>query len=271
MNSNLYGILAFPAKHSLSPRMLNAAFRECKINAKYEFFEIPPAELAEFFDQIKTKPITGLSVSIPHKIECQKFLDELDESSQKIGAVNTIFWREKKLIGTNTDWLGAISALETMIPRSELANKKVIVLGSGGSARAIVFGLLQRKAQVRVIARESEKFKNIQKDFNVSGDNIENLTKYSAEILINTTPIGMTGKFENQSLVPLDFLQKQKPLVFDIVYNPLETRFLREAKSTGCQVLSGLEMLVRQGAAQFEVWTGKKAPIEVMRKELNFG
>ncbi|MFH1375240.1 MAG: shikimate dehydrogenase [Patescibacteria group bacterium] len=267
--SQTFGILAYPAGHSLSPAMMNAAFQELGIEAKYEFFEIPPEGLEEFVQKVRDEKIAGLSVSIPHKEKIIPLLDEVDESVKEIGAVNTVFWQDAKLVGSNTDWLGAAEALKN---KTELSGKKVVVLGGGGAARAIAYALLKEGAEISIITREAWEFEGLQKDFGEQikkFDFIQNLDSYSPEILINATPLGMKGKFEGKSFVPAEWFNTHKPLVFDIVYNPRETQLLKDAAAAGCEKLGGLEMFVRQGAAQLEKWLpDQKVPLEVMKKAL---
>ncbi|MCF7845621.1 MAG: shikimate dehydrogenase [Candidatus Peribacteraceae bacterium] len=255
-----FGILAYPAGHSLSPAMHSAAFRELGIEATYDFFEIPPEELESFFqNEVRTGKIDGLSVSIPHKVEVIKFLDEVTDAAKKIGAINTVYWQDEKLMGDNTDWLGFLNSFEDPIE-----TKKVVVLGGGGAARAIVFALLEQNCEVTVITREAWEYEGIQKDFAVATDLITNLDQHNPNILINATPLGMQGKFAGQSFVDPKFFDNHKPLVFDIVYNPRETKLLSDAKKSGCKTIEGLQMLVNQAVYQFEKFTGKPVTFETM-------
>jgi shikimate dehydrogenase len=243
--------------------MLGAAFEAEKIPATFEKFDVMPEDLGKFVEQLRSENIRGLSVTIPHKMEIMQYLDEIEEHAKKIHAVNTIFWKGELLCGTNTDWIGALTTLET---KTQLENKKVVVLGGGGAAHALVYALLQAKVQeLVVLTREAWEFEDLQKKFPATTyDFVQNLEKYSPDILINTTPLGMKGKFEGQSFVPKEYFTQHKPLVFDIVYTPAETKLLADARTAGCETLEGLGMLVRQGAKQFEIWTGKRAPVEIM-------
>lgn len=239
--------------------MHNAAFQKLGIDATYDFFEKSPEELENFILEVRKKHVDGLSVSIPHKVEIMQFLDEVEGSAQKIGAVNTVFWSGEKLIGANTDWLGFLNSFEQPID-----GKKVVVLGGGGAARAIVFALLEKKCDVTVITREAWEFEGIKKDFSVATDVITNLADYDPEILVNATPLGMKGEFEGQSFVEADWFTNHKPLVFDIVYNPRETQLLKDARAAGCETIEGLKMLVNQAAIQFEKFTGTSVDAETM-------
>ncbi|MFH0834481.1 MAG: shikimate dehydrogenase [Patescibacteria group bacterium] len=261
--SKKFGILAHPAGHSLSPAMHRTAFQKLGIDATYDFFDIPPENLAEFFaKEVRTKKISGLSVSIPHKIAVMEFLDKIEDSAKKIGAVNTIFWKGEKLVGANTDWLGFLNAFD-----NPPENKNVVILGGGGAAHALVYALLEKNCQITIITREAWEFTDLKKHFGERGlnfDFIENLAKYDPEVLVNTTPLGMHGAFEGKSFVPAQFFAAKKPLVFDIVYNPRETKLLADAKKAGCPTIEGLRMLVNQAVAQFKKFTGKSIDFATM-------
>ncbi len=258
----IFGILAHPAGHSLSPTIMNAAFRKLKIDASYGFFDIAPSKLKDFFvNEVRAKKINGLSVSIPHKTGVIKFLDELDESAKKIGAVNTIFWRDEKLVGVNTDAFGFLNSFQKSID-----NKKVIVLGGGGAAHAIVTTLLAKNCEVVVLTRSNSKM-----NFNHSNlkfDTLANLENYTPEILVNATPLGMHGKFEGKSIVDSSWLVQNRPLVFDLVYNPRETQLLKIARKNGCETIEGLEMLVNQAVAQFYFFTNRRVEKNILWEAL---
>jgi shikimate dehydrogenase len=262
-----FGILAYPAGHSLSPAMHNVAFAELGINAQYEFFETSPEELKNFIQQVRETKIAGLSVSIPHKEKIIPLLDKITKAAKTIGAVNTIFWQDDQLMGDNTDWLGFLHALEEKI---DARKKNVVLLGGGGAARAIAYALLTRDCEVSIITREVWELEGLKKDFGSqirNYDFIQNLDKYNPDILVNSTPLGMKGKFEKMSFVDAKWFKNHKPLVFDIVYNPRETKLLLDAKNAGCEIIFGIEMFIRQGATQFEKWfSGNVAPVEIMRK-----
>ncbi len=250
-----FGILAYPAGHSLSPAMHNAAFAELGIDAEYKFFEKSPEELENFIREVREKHIDGLSVSIPHKEKIIPLLDEVEDSAKKIGAVNTVFWRDGKLLGANTDWIGFLMALN--FPK-DIKKTEVVLLGGGGAARAIVYGLLENKCEVTVVTREAWEFEGLKKDFGdrIKYDFIQNLNDHNPDILINSTPLGMKGKFEGMSFVDPRWFEKHQPLIFDIVYNPRETQLLKDARTAGCETIEGLNMLVHQAVFQFEKFTG---------------
>jgi shikimate dehydrogenase len=257
--TKVYGILGRPVAHSLSPAMHNAAFRELGINAVYVAFLV--ADLAQAVAGIRSLGIQGLSVTIPFKEEIIPLLDELDPQAARMGAVNTMVRRENRLIGYNTDWLGAVQALEE---KTEIAGTRFLILGAGGAARAIVFAILEKGGQVGVSDLDMAKALALSREMEVEVVSPGHLEEYRAAVLINATPVGLEPEAEAIPIEPR--LLGRFQLVMDIVYRPLETRLLREAKRSGCAAIDGLQMLIHQGAAQFELWTGKKAPVEVMAR-----
>lgn len=259
MKKNLYGIVGYPLEHSLSPVMHNTAFQALGINAVYQKFEVAPENLNNFINNKAREEIAGLSVTIPHKIKVMRCLDEIADVVREIGAVNTIINKNGYLIGANTDWIGVLVPLEKY---GDLKGKKVIVLGNGGAARAACYGLKKADANVVILGRNIVRVRKLAARFECFADSLENIGLYAADVLINTTSVGMEANEE--PLVPKKFFKKNM-IVFDVVYKPLMTKLLREAKRAGCEIITGEKMLLSQGAAQFELWTGKKAPVEVMR------
>jgi len=260
------GIVGSPVGHSASPAMHNRAFAELDLDFVYLPFEVE--DPASFFDKFVRKAtreidwnLMGLSVTIPHKREVVSLLDEINETAGTTGAVNTVVMKGDRLIGYNTDVQGAMGPLERVQP---LAGAHCAVLGAGGAARAVIYGLLERGARVQVFARSPERARELADSFGVSVSTIESLESSDAEIVINTTPIGMRGHSEGSSPVTKDSLRGRR-VAYDLVYNPMETRFLADAREEGCIVISGLDMLAAQAARQFELWTGQPASIEVMR------
>lgn len=261
----LYGIVGNPVAHSLSPAMHNAALAGRDINAVYLPFPAPNIEDAVI--GIRGLGVQGVSVTIPHKESVIPCLDEIDPVAKRIGAVNTIMLREdengKKLIGLNTDWLGATRALEE---ETRLDSASAVLLGAGGSARAIGFGLLERGASVVLCSRTESRGRRLADELDCPWISLAETEKLSATILINATSVGMQPN-PSVSPVPAAILSRFQ-VVMDIVYAPLRTRLLQEAESAGCITINGLEMLLYQGVAQFEQWTGRSAPVEIMRKAL---
>jgi shikimate dehydrogenase len=257
--TRVYGLLGRPVAHSLSPAMHNAAFRELGMNAVYVAF--PVADLAQAVAGLRGLQINGVSVTIPFKEEIIPLLDELEPQAAKIGAVNTVVHRDGRLVGHNTDWLGALLSLEE---KTTIAKKRVLILGAGGASRAIAFGILEKGGQVAVSDLDRDKTLALSRQMWVEVVAPEHLGQYPADILINATPVGMEPKSGD---IPIDpALLARFHVVMDIVYKPLETRLLKEARSRDCQVIDGLQMLIHQGAAQFELWTGRPAPREVMAR-----
>jgi len=257
--TQLYGIIGHPVRHSLSPLIQNLAFTHLGINAVYLAFDV--TDLASAIAGVRALGIKGLSVTIPHKIDIMPFLDTIDEMAQKIGAVNTVVNQEGRLLGFNTDWTGAILALKE---KGKIENEKYVILGAGGAARAVAFGLKQEGAEVIIVNRTYEKGKALAKELNAEALAWDQLSEVKAYGLINTTPVGMWPDVDR---VPVDEnIVVNFTLVMDAVYHPLETKLLRLAKKAGCICVDGLSMLVYQGAAQFTLWTGEKAPAEKMMK-----
>ncbi len=265
-----FGIFAFPAAHSKSPEMHLAAFQKLGIEANFERYEIPPKGLNTFFDQCfrKEQKINGLAVSIPHKEAVIPLLDEIDAAAKKIGAVNTIFWKEEKLWGTNTDWTGFSHALRE---HYDVEDQKVLVLGAGGAARAVVYALIQDRAdQIIVANRHAEKAQELALHFGVQWKEMDDLHPEEYDLVVNTTPLGMKGEHEGAAPLPAAFWRSHLT-AFDIVYTPKETKFLREARKAGATAISGEKMFLYQGMEQFRIWTGKEAPKEVMEGAIKNG
>jgi shikimate dehydrogenase len=255
----VHGIMGNPVSHSMSPAMHNAAFSECDLDGVYVPF--PVTDVAHALAGFRALNVRGVSVTIPHKKAVMEFVDKLDSVAKKIGAVNTLVNNGGKLTGYNTDWIGANRALETAVG---LAGKDVVVLGAGGSARAIGFGLVEAGANPMIVCRNEEQGTELGCSLDCPWYPLTDLNDLQADVLINATSVGM-GDLSDLSLVDQQKVGEFK-VVMDIVYAPLETKLLREAKAAGCTTIDGLQMLLLQGVAQFELWTGKTAPIEVMRR-----
>jgi shikimate dehydrogenase len=258
-STEIYGIIGNPVSHSLSPAMHNSGFEALGLNKVYVPF--PAEEAAEALESCRGIGVRGLSVTIPHKERILTLIDTIDPVAEKIGAVNTlIIDKDKKIHGLNTDWIGANRALADEI---DLAGKKVLLLGAGGSARAIGFGLLEAGAEVILASRTQSRLQSLAASLQCEWCLLDEVSTVSADALVNATAVGMMP-LEKVSLVPADCLANF-PVVMDIVYAPLETQLLKDATAAGCKVINGLAMLLYQGAAQFEVWTDQEAPLEVMR------
>jgi len=262
--TELYGIMGNPVSHSLSPAMHNAAFQHLGLNKVYVPFATQDAAAA--INGFRALGVKGVSVTIPHKQAVIPLLDGIDPVAAKIGAVNTLLINGVSVRGYNTDWLGANAALKQLTP---LKGKKVLLLGAGGSARAIGFGLLEEGACLTLASRTPTTGRALAEALGCPWAPLGSIADFHADILINATSVGMGANHDqapiaSQGLVHFDF-------VMDIVYSPLETRLLREAKAAGCQTVNGLAMLLYQGVAQFELWTGLEAPVEIMRQQLLAG
>jgi 3-dehydroquinate dehydratase/shikimate dehydrogenase len=260
------GLIGKPVSHSASPAMHNAAFASLSMDGVYLPLEVD--EIEEFFEEF-IRPasrrmewnLLGLSVTIPHKVSVIPLLDELDESAVKIGAVNTIVISGERLKGYNTDAQGA---LEPLLRICSLEGKRCAVVGAGGAARAVTYGVKKGGAGVTIFARDLARSGKLADEFQVELRPAEAISDCEFDILINTTPVGMRHHSQGQSVVPEAALPNFK-IVYDLVYTPLETRLLREAKAAGCTTIGGLDMLVAQAALQFELWTGRKPSPGLMR------
>ncbi|MEK6983298.1 MAG: shikimate dehydrogenase [Nanoarchaeota archaeon] len=258
--TKILGIIGNPVTHSLSNIMHNAAFEKLNINAVYLKFKVD--NLKHFVNYFKGQNILGFSVTIPHKIEIVKFIDNIDKKAEKIGAVNTIVVKNKRLIGHNTDCDGAIKALKT---KTELKNKKVVVLGAGGSSRAVAYGLKEERANTTILNRTVESARNIADCFDCSYGSLNDLKKIDYDILINTTPVGM-HPYPYDCPIPSRLLRKDS-IIFDIVFNPYKTKLLKYAEKKECTVIPGFEMLINGAELQFKLWTKKNAPTHLMREK----
>ncbi len=262
--TELYGIMGHPVAHSLSPTMHNSAFAHLGMNRVYVPF--PVEDVAAALNGFRALGVRGVSVTIPHKQAVIEYLDEIDPVAEKIGAVNTLLINEGQIKGFNTDWLGANRALEQELP---LAGKKVLLLGAGGSARAIGFGLLEAGAEVIIASRTQSSGEALATTLNCSWQPLAEAAAISSDALVNATSVGMGAQID-ASPIAVQALSNF-PVVMDIVYAPLETRLLREARGAGCKGIDGLAMLLFQGVAQFELWTGVNAPVALMREKLLAG
>ena len=266
------GVIGDPIEHSLSPTIHNVAFNHLKLDFVFLAFHVKAADLENAVRGMRGLGIHGLNVTMPHKSTVIGCLDEVDSTVQFLGSANTILNKDGKLSGFNTDGVGALKALQEN--GVELSERKVLLLGAGGAAKAIAFSLAQEVGELAILNRASEKAKELaetlRRMFNcevvgseLSPDAIaENLR--DSDVLVNATSVGMKPNL-SQSIVAPQWLRSDLT-VMDIVYNPVETKLAKDAKAAGAKVISGVEMLIYQGAASFEIWTGRSAPIKVMRK-----
>lgn len=247
-----YGIIGWPLGHTMSPALHNWGFGELDVEASYAAWLVSPDDLSSFMGQIRTRPISGLSVTIPHKQTVMDYLDAISDRATQVGAVNTLYWDNDILCGENTDVVGFIAPLRSLdqLPDSAL------VLGAGGAARAVIVGLKELGVQyISVANRTRSKAKELAEEFKINCIDWNARMDTPWGLVCNTTPLGMSGDFEGLSPWSADAFTPDM-VAYDIVYNPLETRFLRDAKTAGCKTISGLEMFLHQGLAQFRLWTG---------------
>lgn len=262
--TKVVALLGYPVKHSFSPTMHNAAFEKLGLNYRYVAFEVKPELLKEAVDGVRALGLAGVNVTVPHKENVVKHLDEIDPEASFIGAVNTIVNNEGRLKGYNTDGRGFMRSLEEK--NIDVEGKKILIVGSGGAARAIGYYLSEKASELYVFDVIKDKAMALTEDLKKRGNvthlnSLESLA--SMDIIINATPLGL----KEEDPLPFDLSTiTPKHIVGDLIYK--ETRLLREAASLGCGTFNGLGMLIWQGALAFEIWTGKTSPYEIMRDAL---
>lgn len=261
--AKLYGIIGHPLGHTMSPPLHNWAFGKLGIAGEYRAFPTAPDELKAFMGQVRELPVSGLSVTIPHKITVQAYVDGLSERVQAVGATNTLYWSGNRLLGENTDVYGFMAPLKGLpnVPRSAL------VLGAGGAARAVVAGLQELGvAEIIITNRSADKAMDLACEFAVSAHDWDERTRVDAELIVNTTPLGMSGECVGLTPLPEDFCLSPNQTLYDLVYNPLQTSFLALGEEHGCRIIDGLEMFVNQAVEQFRLWTGQTFDLAGARK-----
>lgn len=271
--TNKLGIIGFPIGHSISPVFQQAALDHCGIDATYEAWEVAPDHIQTFIQGLREPDVLGINVTVPHKEAVIPFLDEVDDWATEAGAVNTIVNRNGKLTGHNTDGYGFLQGLK-QTARFEPKGRRVLLLGAGGAARGVVLALAREEVQELVIANRTvaraEALVRLAQARGVASQaisldwNVLGMVAVNADLIVNCTTIGMA---HGPDATGTPLLQQQIPpttIVYDLVYNPLETPLLREAARAGGGVLGGIQMLVHQGAASFKMWTGQPAPVAVM-------
>ena len=271
MNYQL-GLIGYPLGHSLSPKIHAAALSACGLQGRYSLFPIPPEDkqgLKDMLARVRTGEITGLNVTIPHKQNVIELMDELTPTAKAIGAVNTIYMRNGKLVGDNTDAPGFLADMKNINKEtSTQVNKAAVVLGAGGSARAVVYALCNDGWNVTLAARRIEQAQQLAESFTNYQLPITNLTNFplsTFHLLVNTTPLGMTPNTETSPL-PENVILSKHTFIYDLVYNPRETKLVRGARAQGLNASTGLGMLIEQAALAFEKWTGAKADRDAMQK-----
>jgi len=275
--TRLVGLIGYPVEHSLSPTMHNRAFAALNLNWCYVPLPVLPERLGEAVSGLRALGFVGANVTVPHKEAVMALLDRVTSEAQAIGAVNTIVVREERSIGYNTDWQGFLTALSE--GGFDPQGKRAVILGAGGAARAVVYALAHAGAQVAILNRTAARARSLVQDFSSLFSSLlphslpltpQTLEKQTAEahLLVNTTPVGLWPEV-GRSPWPEDLPFPDHLTVFDLVYNPRQTELLRQAQAAGAKVIGGLGMLVHQGAAAFELWTGEKAPVETMYEAAN--
>lgn len=255
--TRLYGVVGDPIAHSLSPLMHNAAFAERHSDAIYLPFRV--CNLADFMGAIEPFQVAGFSVTLPHKESILRYLDRCDPLAAEIGAVNTVVVRRRKLYGYNTDFIGVLRAIERRLP---LHSSSVLLVGGGGSARAAAFALARAGAGVSVWARRPRRARALARA--VGGEAIDrpDIKRRSFDAIVNCTPVGMHPNGGS----PLEGRELNCGLVMDLIYRPIKTELMRRAEERGIETISGVEMFVAQGVAQWELWMGERAPEALMRR-----
>ena len=273
-HTKVFCVIGYPIEHSMSPIMHNAAIRELNLDYIYLAFNILPTNLNYAVKGIRTFNIIGINVTLPFKQKIMRYLDEIEPLAKKIGAINTIKNDNGYLIGKNTDAEGGIKAL--LNAGYTISGRNILLLGAGGAARALTYIMAIHVNKIVIVNRNEKRASKLSNEIKSNfGINIEakkminNVLKdesKKADIIINTTPIGMFPNMDNTP-IPTEFLHKDL-IVYDIVYNPLETKLIKDANEIGCKTLRGIDMLVNQGALAFEWWTNRKPNIRLMKEKV---
>ncbi len=257
--ARIYGVIADPVQHSISPAVHNRAFQARRADAVYLPFLVKPAQLKDFLILAEKLPIAGFSVTLPHKQKILRYLDVIDPLSRRIGAVNTVWRKAGKWRGTNTDAGGITVPLQRHM---RLGNASILVVGNGGAARGAAYALAASGARLAITGRNLDRVRVLAKACGAESLSREQAEARMFDVLIHATPLGMFPRVDQcyfEDRIPAQ-------LVFDMVYNPLETLLAQRAKAQGCAVIAGLEMFLEQAARQFEIWTGENAPRAVMER-----
>ena len=261
-DTEIYGVMGDPIAHSKSPQIHNAAFRELGIDAVYVAFHVE-RDPVRFIEEVMDLGVKGLSITVPHKRLSMDAMHWVDPVAAKIGAMNTVCLRDGQRAGYNTDWSAAVYSIEASLFEGEaLSGLEAVVIGAGGVARAVVFGLMQRGAKVTIVNRTVSKAKALASEAGCAWAGLEQLNEARWDVVAHCTTVGMWPHGE-ECLVPKAAIEKAR-VVYDTVYNPPETALLAEATEAGCVTVSGIEHFIRQAAEQFELWTQQKAPTEIM-------
>lgn len=268
--TRVFGVIGDPIAHSRSPLIHNAAFRKSGIDAVYLPLRIPADGLLESLKELDRIGLSGYSVTIPHKEQALQFCDEMDEETDDIGAANTLYRRDDKWFATNTDAPAALEAIQEGLRSAgstpDLAGRKVLILGAGGAARAVGYALVRAGAAVSLTNRSRDRGRTLAAEMKCQFVSWENRGAESCEILINCTSVGMHPNL-NESPFEQNWLN-DTTMVFDTIYNPEQTLLLKYARERGCPTVGGIEMFIRQAGRQFELFTGRPAPLDHMTETL---
>lgn len=258
-SARIYGVIADPVRHSISPAVHNRAFQSRRLDAVYLPFLVSPAYLRDFFSMAEKLPLSGFSVTIPHKQKIIRYLDAVDPLARRIGAVNTVWRKAGKWRGTNTDAVGVTAPLSRHL---RLQNASVLIVGNGGAARGAACALADAGAKIALVGRNADRVRALSKICGAEALGKDQLASRHFDVLVHATPLGMFPHVNEcffNGNIPAE-------VVFDMVYNPLETVLIRRAREAGKTVVPGLDMFIEQAVRQFEVWTGETAPRAVMQK-----
>lgn len=268
--ADTYAVIGDPIDHSLSPNIHNAAFRHLQLDHTYIAYKIPAGELNAGIEALKAIKIAGFNVTIPHKIEMMKLLDEMDTTCKVIGAVNTVLNENGKLKGYNTDMIGFLDPIKKK--NLIIKDSQVLLLGAGGAARAIVTAMVKEKAsKITIVNRTKENANGLVEFTKKIGGNVDTISIQEAnklitnyKFIINSTSIGMKNEPSPISTRNID----KNSVVYDIVYQPINTDLIKKSKENGATIIYGYEMLLSQAACSFEIWHKMEAPYDVMKKAL---
>lgn len=259
------GLIGYPLSHSLSPKIHKAALDSCELRGDYSLFSIQPNDLRgleALLARVSSGEINGLNVTIPHKQNVIPLLDELTPTASAIGAVNTISMQEGKLTGDNTDVPGFLVDLNHFLDMHQLSivnHNSVLVLGAGGSARAVVYALAQDGWDIAITARRPEQAQELASYYSIQAADYNDLQSETFTLLVNTTPVGMSPNVD-ASPWPPDHPFPSNAAIYDLIYNPRETRLVKDARAARLPATTGLRMLIEQAALSFEIWTGRDVP-----------
>ncbi|UOQ46316.1 shikimate dehydrogenase [Halobacillus salinarum] len=263
------GLIGYPVGHSLSPWIHNQLMDKAGLKGSYELMEIQPEDFDHRIQALKEMNLDGFNVTIPYKEKIINYLDEIDEAAEHLGAVNTVKLENGRWIGYNTDGIGYLKSIQNRFPHVELSTRKILVLGSGGAARGIIFALAEAGCKEidvanRTVGKAEELIKELEASLSATAIDLEqasqNIKDY--DFIIQTTSVGMNPNPENQ-IIKLEQLN-ERAIVSDIVYRPMETQFLRAAQAKGASIQFGHEMLLHQAVYSFQIWTGKKVDVTDM-------